>query len=82
MYYITSTYYTIVKQSNFNTYDPQHSKSEINNQTFTNNWFKSIINNQTNQLNTQHSAKKQKKCIEMWESDSRETKKKEIVTDW
>ena len=31
VHYITSTYYTVVKHSNFDTHDPQHSKSAINN---------------------------------------------------
>jgi hypothetical protein len=36
VHYITSTYYTVVKHSNFNTtHDPQHSMSIINNQTLT-----------------------------------------------
>ena len=32
VHYITSTYYTVVKHSNFDTHDPQRSKSAINNQ--------------------------------------------------
>ena len=35
VHYITITYYTVVKHSNFNTHDPQHNMSIINNQTFT-----------------------------------------------
>ena len=35
VHYITSTYYTVVKHSNFNTHDRQHRMSIINNQTFT-----------------------------------------------
>jgi hypothetical protein len=35
VHYITSTYYTVVKHSNFNTHDPQHNMSIINNQTLT-----------------------------------------------
>ena len=35
VHYITSTYYTVIKHSNFNTHDPQHNMSIINNQTLT-----------------------------------------------
>ena len=35
VHYITNTYYTVIKHSNFNTHDPQHSMSIINNQTLT-----------------------------------------------
>ena len=33
VHYITSTYYTVVKHNNFNTHDPQHCMSIVNNQT-------------------------------------------------
>ena len=35
VHYITSTYYTVVKHSNFDTHDPQRIKSTINNQILT-----------------------------------------------
>ena len=35
LHYITSTHYIVVKHSNFDTHDPQHSKSTINNQILT-----------------------------------------------
>ena len=35
VHYIISTYYIVVKHSNFDTHDPQHNKSTINNQIVT-----------------------------------------------
>ena len=67
VHYNTSIYCTVVKHSNFETHDPQHSKSAINNQTLTNRALESsdlsqqLIIKRSNSVHNTNKKKKKKK---------------------